>query len=406
MIFIISICLSFVSVAARADTYKLQPGDEVEIWVAQDERMNRDAVVSPDGNLSLPLVGQIQAQDQTVDQLEATLTEKLAGFFKGELNLSVMLKPGPQHMPMVYVVGDVDAPGAFPYRPTMTVLHAVTVAGGLYRTPMEARDQDRAVVVEGQIDQSRKNIAELTVRIARINSELAGQEQVILPDDALPELSDAEKVTLLNREKQVLDAHIAEFQAQKRVQQQLNDFGVSGTDAIRRQIESVKNRVALAKERLAATASLVSKGLSHKSAQLELEAEVGELNEQGDQLQSELSALESTSVNERSRIDTYFTTRQSSLLAELHESERQLEAARNGLVEAERVMSIYRNTEMAERRGITAGFTVIRTHDGKVTEAPAEETTLLQPGDLVRVTYQQGGQRSAALADGTQPSGN
>ena len=74
MSFIMSLCLLVVATGARAEPYKLQPGDTLEVWVAQDERMNREAIISPDGTLSLPLVGQIAAQDLTVDQLEQELS--------------------------------------------------------------------------------------------------------------------------------------------------------------------------------------------------------------------------------------------------------------------------------------------------------------------------------------------
>lgn len=405
MLFIMSLCLLVVATGARAEPYKLQPGDTLEVWVAQDERMNREAIISPDGTLSLPLVGQIEAQDLTVDQLEQELSQKLAGFFKGELNLSVMLQPGAQHMPMIYVVGDVDAPGSFPYRPTMTVLHAVTVAGGLYRTPMEARDQDRALVVENQLAETRRRIADTTLRIARLNAELAGRQDIELPAGALPEMSETERQNLVERERQVLKANIDEVNAQRNAQTQLSTLGDSGIEALRRRMESVNRRIDLANQRLASTSALVAKGLSHASAKLELEAEVAELREQGDELQNDLSALEGANLTEKTRVDTYLNERQARLLAELHDNERQLQSAKAALIQDERVMSIYTNSEISERRGIEAHYSIMRSQDGDVSEVPATETTLLRPGDLVRVAYQRNGQRSASI-DGTQAGGS
>ncbi len=366
MLFIMSLCLLVVATGARAEPYKLQPGDTLEVWVAQDERMNREAIISPDGTLSLPLVGQIEAQDLTVDQLEQELSQKLAGFFKGELNLSVMLQPGAQHMPMIYVVGDVDAPGSFPYRPTMTVLHAVTVAGGLYRTPMEARDQDRALVVENQLAETRRRIADTTLRIARLNAELAGRQDIELPAGALPEMSETERQNLVERERQVLKANIDEVNAQRNAQTQLSTLGDSGIEALRRRMESVNRRIDLANQRLASTSALVAKGLSHASAKLELEAEVAELREQGDELQNDLSALEGANLTEKTRVDTYLNERQARLLAELHDNERQLQSAKAALIQDERVMSIYTNSEISERRGIEAHYSIMLSQDGDV----------------------------------------
>mgnify|MGYP002652134776 CR=1 FL=1 len=78
-------------------------------------------------------------------------------------------------------------------------------------------------------------------------------------------------------------------------------------------------------------AALVAKGLSHASAKLELEAEVAELREQGDELQNDLSALEGANLTEKTRVDTYLNERQARLLAELHDNERQLQSAKAAL---------------------------------------------------------------------------
>ena len=136
-----------------------------------------------------------------------------------------------------------------------------------------------------------------------------------------------------------------------------------------------------------------------------LEAEVAELSEQGDELQNDLSALEGANLTEKTRVDTYLNERQARLLSELHDNERQLQSAKATLIQDERVMSIYTNSEISERRGIEAHYSIMRSQDGDVSEVPATETTLLRPGDLVRVAYQRNGQRSASI-DGTQAGGS
>ncbi|WP_188052275.1 polysaccharide biosynthesis/export family protein [Aureimonas fodinaquatilis] len=380
-----------------ADAYRLQPGDAVEIWVAQDSRLNRETVISPDGRISLPLAGQIQAQDLTVDELEKALSDKLAGYFKGQLDLTVMLQPGPQHMPMVFVVGEVNEPGSYPFRPSMTVLHAVSLSGGLYRTPMLAQDRDRAVVVEGELAQSRRLIAELTVRRARINTELADGTDIELTPEESAGISDGDRNRFLAQERRVLESRQAEVKAQLASQTRLKELSDSSIAAMRRQIGSVASRVELARQRLQNSSVLVAKGLAHVSAKLELEAEVAELEEQGDQFQNDLSALESTAIAEGSRMDTFLSQREAALLTELHDAERELRAAKEAVAEGERVQSIYIDSEMAQQRGVVVSYTVVRTDNGAVTEEPADETTVLRPGDLVRVTFTNGNARSAAV---------
>ena len=103
-----------LAVSPALAEYRLQAGDTVEISVAQQTNLNRQAVIAPDGRLSLPLAGHLQAEGLTVEELEAALVERLSSFFKDKLNLTVMLLPNPQHLPTVFVVGDVNTPRSLP----------------------------------------------------------------------------------------------------------------------------------------------------------------------------------------------------------------------------------------------------------------------------------------------------
>jgi len=379
----------FANVAvAQEPPYRLQPGDRLDIWVSQQPSLNRTVVLSPDGRLSLPLAGHIEATGMTVEELEAVLDKRLQSFFKEGVDLLVTLVPSAQHLPSIYVVGDVNVPGIYPYRPEMTVLHAVSVSGGLYRTPLEARDLDRATVVQGQINQSSTELTALQLRIARYRAELNDASTIEAPSDlALP--SSAQDVTdMLGREQRLLEASRDEIASRVAAQKRLDDAATSAREAIERTLETNKRRIDLATERLRAISILVDKGLQHNSARLELEADIASLEGDKNQLQGQLADADSSAVTSGAVLEAFLKQRRTQLMSEMNQAEGQINTLRTQLAENNRIMAIYQaDAEASSTTVKRAVFTVVKTIGDKTTESVASETTILKPGDLIRVTY-------------------
>jgi polysaccharide biosynthesis/export protein len=126
---------------ALADTYRLRPGDTVEVIVWQDQKLNRKAVVAPDGNIALPLAGRIKVGGRTATEAESALKARLQPKYVEELDVTVSYLESPrrdateQAKPRewtVYVTGEVARPGSFivPKKPP-TALQAIALAGGI-----------------------------------------------------------------------------------------------------------------------------------------------------------------------------------------------------------------------------------------------------------------------------------
>ena len=121
---------------ALAD-YLLRPGDVVEISVSGAPDFHRRTMISDDGKVSFPLLGEIGAADLAVSQLRARVRDGLAArkaFDNPDVTVEIV-----EYRP-VYVSGDVAKPGAVPYRPGMRVRDAVAVAGGLDVMQLRGRD--------------------------------------------------------------------------------------------------------------------------------------------------------------------------------------------------------------------------------------------------------------------------
>ncbi len=116
------------SIAAASETYLLNPGDQLEVSVWNEETLQRTITVLPDGMISFPLVGHLQAAGKNAAEVEAVITSKLDSFIADpEVNVTVTNTRGN----VVFVVGKVLKPGPVAMIQSTTVMQALAMSGGL-----------------------------------------------------------------------------------------------------------------------------------------------------------------------------------------------------------------------------------------------------------------------------------
>ena len=108
--------------------YRLGAEDVLLVSVWKDEQLTREVVVRPDGMFSFPLVGDIPAENQTVDDIRGELVKRLTKFIPNP-NVSVAVTKVASYK--VYVVGRVNKPGEYVMGHYADVLQALSLAGGL-----------------------------------------------------------------------------------------------------------------------------------------------------------------------------------------------------------------------------------------------------------------------------------
>jgi polysaccharide export outer membrane protein len=113
--------------AASTPDYVIGVDDLLHIIVWDNKELEQQVSVRPDGKISFPLAGELQAAGRTVPQLTADLTERLSKAVKSP-NVSVMVKE--IHSFRVYFVGKVSKPGVYPIKAGTPFLQALTLAGG------------------------------------------------------------------------------------------------------------------------------------------------------------------------------------------------------------------------------------------------------------------------------------
>ena len=124
--------------------YQIGPEDVLEISVWKEEGLKKEVLVRPDGGISFPLIGEIQAMGKTEGQLQKEITERLNKFIPDPVvSVSVMKVAGNK----IYVIGKVNKPGDYTTGRYVDVLQALSMAGGL--TPFAAENGIKILRKEG-----------------------------------------------------------------------------------------------------------------------------------------------------------------------------------------------------------------------------------------------------------------
>lgn len=113
--------------SSSSGPYRLGAGDEIRVAVFGLDALTNTYVVSDTGAISVPLLQAIAVEGHTTSEVEALLTAQLhARDIAPRANVSVQIQ---KYRPF-YILGEVQKPGEIPFAPGMTVLKAVSIAGG------------------------------------------------------------------------------------------------------------------------------------------------------------------------------------------------------------------------------------------------------------------------------------
>ncbi|MGB0646330.1 MAG: polysaccharide biosynthesis/export family protein [Bradymonadia bacterium] len=138
----------------------LGPGDVVEIRVYQEKELSGLYRVGPSGDFEFPLIGAVNATSRTPSQLVQQLTNRLKNDYLVNPQVSVFVKEF--NSKKIFVLGQVRKPGTFRYESEMTIVQAVTLAGGLKAlasrnriilTRVEQGDEKKYVIPFSQISE-------------------------------------------------------------------------------------------------------------------------------------------------------------------------------------------------------------------------------------------------------------
>jgi protein involved in polysaccharide export with SLBB domain len=110
----------------KRSAISLQAGDRIRLTVFGEDKVSGDYELDPSGYLSLPLAGTIPAAGSSKIELEQSITQSLKGRYLKDPKVTIDVI---SYRP-IYVLGEVQKPGAYPFHSGLNVMSAIAVAGG------------------------------------------------------------------------------------------------------------------------------------------------------------------------------------------------------------------------------------------------------------------------------------
>lgn len=167
-----------VSPPAGSD-FRIGPGDVLVVNVWKEPEITQTETVRPDGKISLPLIGDLEASGLTPKQLESEVTQKLQSYLDAPQVTIIVHEVKSQR---VNVVGQVAKPGSYALFKPMTVLDAIATAGGL----LEYAKAKKIYVLRAGPDGRTKRLpfnykAVLKGQNPAQNTELESRDTVVVP---------------------------------------------------------------------------------------------------------------------------------------------------------------------------------------------------------------------------------
>jgi polysaccharide biosynthesis/export protein len=178
--------MSFFGTSARAAdapktmgrTYTINPGDEIEIYVWGEERLQRQVRILPDGSFAFPLVGRVMATGKTPTAIEVEISQGLKTQYRGEVPQVTVSVKSPSGMTFS-IVGKVKGPGTFTPGRYLNILEALSLSGG----PDEYANLDNVTII-------RKTTTGIQIMKVRLGAVFKGSAAITAESLPLIETGD------------------------------------------------------------------------------------------------------------------------------------------------------------------------------------------------------------------------
>ncbi|MDQ0449976.1 polysaccharide biosynthesis/export family protein [Methylobacterium aerolatum] len=388
-----------MSSGARAEeAYRLGPQDELQVKVSdlrtgtgeayQWQAFNNSKfAIAPSGRLSLPVIGEIDASGRTTAELEGVIGKRLqekAGLaVKPDASVQIVkFRP-------FYIMGSVEKPGEYEYRPDLTVLQAVSIAGGLQRLTTDALlgYTREALSAHGDVrDLTNRRLA-LLAQQARLDAEL--KDGPLVFGGELASLPKTDRI--IAQETQLFESRKAALQGQIVNLNQTKDFLKEQIVSLDAKDQNTGRQIDLIRQELDRITTLVNKGLSAMPRQVEvsqtmaqlesnrLDAQIAVIRARQDVAKADRDILELKDERRTKALQEATETR-----VKLAETDAKLETARNLLFQAETraPAEILANADAFSQ----PDFVIFRKGPNNAsTRLVVGDQEAVQPGDVVRV---------------------
>ncbi|MCZ7852679.1 polysaccharide biosynthesis/export family protein [Agrobacterium salinitolerans] len=398
----LSLTVCQLPAAADGTEYKVATGDVLTISVYGDPGLTGLFPVSADGTIGYPLLGNVNVIDQTVNEIGARISRDLARHVANR-SVAVAVK---EYAP-IFVVGDVQKPGKYEYRPGMIVLELFALGGGL-RESNTQRDTSGIQLIAAQQEYEDMSMQLLSqdIRRVRLEAELNDTEFEYKGDEIGLVRDRAALEKIVASETSLFRLRLSAQQDEKtNLEVQRQNF-IQEIDTLQKSNVMRSQQLELLDMDVNASKELVTRGAASESALRERKRELLSMNQQVLESTSFLARAQQNKSEVERRILELKSKRHNDAATELRETSLDIMRLKKKLAFSLQSMaeigSTARRVSSLEDM-IQTKFFIVRQVAGTYSEIAADEHTQVRAGDVVRVRLSVSGRDpvSAAVVTGS-----
>jgi len=403
-----TVAILLFTVSPEASEYRLGVGDVLELSIMGSPEVRQRIPVDINGEASFPLIGEIQVTGMTMSNLRSRLMERLPQFIyknrgasngdqtqiieANEISLRIL-----EYRP-VYLSGDITRQGEVPYRPSLTVRQAISVAGGYSVEGITPGNSPLDVLeIQNQHATVAINLAREAVRIWRIRSMLNpgtvldySKLDVSVSPETLKQLVELEE-RRRDAEQSDLEAEKAQLsaiteQAERRMANLL-DQSKSEAEGAKLDAEEVERVNELYRRSLVPSSRVTDvrrAALLSSSRALQTSVAADNAKKERDEAQAKLARLSLSRHSELARELLDATAKEAVLRAEFGAARKKL------------LLASAKTPSLLRAQGANVRIWIFRKDNTGEARIVAEQDTELLPGDVVEVNLGFGEAESAA----------
>lgn len=374
---------------AWAEDYRLGSSDVVRIKIQGWPELAGDYTIGPEGTLALPQVGEVRAAGLSMRELTERVDSRVRerGFKDDRTVIAIEIS---KFRPM-FVMGDVQRPGDYPWRPALTVLQAVALAGGFARPPaLGGMRLDRELTVnESELRSSLSRRDRIAVRVARLAAWVEGRTDFEEPRSLSRKAEDV--AVAMDGERAIMRLEIEREATERKSVEAIKAIYVDEITFMTGQIEALKRELTSLQQLVSEYRGLSNRGLAVLPNLATLERALAQ--NQNDQL-----GLRTQIARTRESIELAEQRIKEAAGERRRDRYRELQSVRQDLAEVDAKLALSRdlidevyaaaeieardvNVDPQQRRAIT----VVRNVDGLLQEIPADDGMRILPDDVVKV---------------------
>jgi polysaccharide export outer membrane protein len=346
--------------------------------------------VSAGGSLSLPIIGTVPAAGKTLEQISNIIGDQL------QRQIGLQKRPSASveissYRPF-FVTGIVTAPGKYSFIPGLTVVQALSMAGGTGNADATVMGVQReAIVSEGELRELGWQRLGLVARQARVEAVLNDQPTVVFPQIVTAHADQPIVARMMNDEKALFESRARSMKTELDALEQAKSLAIRQLQALKAKESLLAQQMDISTKDLNSINKLVSQGLTLSSRQVGASQNVADL---------ESRSLDVSLAIVKTQQDLAKLDQQAADVQDKYKRDALIEAAslRDSLAsifeKSKTTQALLTNIEtyaptvlgpLAADNQTAFSLTISRQIDGKMTTLDVNDDDLVAPGDVLRV---------------------